>query len=258
MRSSRRVVFVAATLLWVGGALPTRLLAQGLVDPVVERKIDALLARMTLAEKVGQLNQYASGLDLTGPAPSAGEQGKVVDQIRAGEVGSLLNVVGAEATRKAQQLAVDGSRLKIPLLFGLDVIHGYRTIFPIPLGEAASFDLQAIERSARVAATEAAAAGVHWTFAPMVDIARDARWGRVMEGAGEDPYLGAQVAAARVRGFQGRDLAALDTIAACAKHYAAYGFAEAGRDYNTVELVQRDRRRPLDRQRPPAARDPEG
>jgi beta-glucosidase len=150
----------------------------------------------------------------------------------------MLNVVGAEATRKAQQLAVEGSRLKIPLILGLDVIHGYRTMFPIPLAEAASFDLAAIERSARVAATEAAAAGVHWTFAPMVDIARDARWGRVMEGAGEDPFLGAQVAAARVQGFQGEDLAALDTIAACAKHYAGYGFAEAGRDYNTVELTE--------------------
>jgi beta-glucosidase len=146
--------------------------------------------------------------------------------------------VGAEATRKAQQLAVEGSRLKIPLIFGLDVIHGYRTIFPVPLGEAASFDIQAIERSAHVAATEAAASGVHWTFAPMVDIARDPRWGRVMEGAGEDPFLGAQVAAARVRGFQGKDLAALDTIAACAKHYAGYGFAQAGRDYNTVDLTE--------------------
>ena len=186
----------------------------------------------------------------------------------------MLNVTGADATRKMQQLAVENSRLKIPLLFGLDVIHGYRTMFPIPLGEAASWDLAAVERRRAIAATEAAAAGVHWTFAPMVDIARDARWGRIMEGSGEDPYLGAQVAAARVRGFQGKDLAALDTIAACAKHYAAYGFAEAGRDYNTVdiseqtlrnvvlppfkaaadagvgdvhELVQRDRRDPVHR-----------
>jgi len=238
MRSGRFLVRLSAGLVAVWALLPGRLVAQGLVDAAVEKKIDALLARMTLEEKVGQLNQYASNLDLTGPPPSAGEQKKVVDQIRAGQVGSLLNVVGAEATRKAQQLAVEGSRLKIPLIFGLDVIHGYRTIFPIPLGEAASFDLQAIERSAHVAATEAAAAGVHWTFAPMVDIARDARWGRVMEGAGEDAYLGAQVAAARVRGFQGKDLAALDTIAACAKHYAAYGFAEAGRDYNSVDISE--------------------
>jgi beta-glucosidase len=150
----------------------------------------------------------------------------------------MLNVVGAEATRKAQQLAVENSRLKIPMIFGLDVIHGYRTMFPIPLGETASWDMAAIEQSARVSATEAAAAGVHWTFAPMVDISRDARWGRVMEGAGEDPYLVGRAAVARVRGFQGQDLFALDTIAACVKHYAGYGFAEAGRDYNTVDISE--------------------
>jgi beta-glucosidase len=135
-------------------------------------------------------------------------------------------------------MALEGSRLKIPMIFGLDVIHGFRTIFPTPLGEAASWDLAAIEQSARIAATEAAASGIHWTFAPMVDICRDPRWGRIMEGAGEDPYLGSQIAAARVRGFQGQDLGALDTIAACAKHYAAYGFAEAGRDYNTVDVSE--------------------
>jgi beta-glucosidase len=212
--------------------------AQGLVNPATEKKIDALLAQMTADEKVGQLNQYSSGLDLTGPAASPGAQKAAYEQIRAGLVGSLLNVTGAEATRKAQQLAVDNARLGIPLVFGLDVIHGYRTMFPTPLGETASWDLAAIEQSARIAATEAAAAGVHWTFAPMVDICRDPRWGRIMEGAGEDPYLGAQAAAARVRGFQGKDLAALDTIAACAKHYAAYGFSEAGRDYNTVDVSE--------------------
>ena len=193
---------------------------------------------MTLEEKVGQLNQYSSAFDVTGPAPSAGAQKAMYDQIRQGLVGSVLNVTGAEATRKMQQLAVENSRLKIPLIFGLDVIHGYRTMFPTPLGEAASWDVQAIEQSARIAATEAAAAGVHWTFAPMVDIAWDARWGRIMEGSGEDPYLGAQMAAARVRGFQGKDLAALDTIAACAKHYAGYGFGEGGRDYNTVDISE--------------------
>jgi beta-glucosidase len=217
---------------------PRPLAAQSLVDPATEKRIDVLIAQMTIEEKVGQLNQYTSQFDVTGPAPSAGAQKIAYDQIRQGLVGSLLNVVGAEATRKAQQLAVQNSRLKIPMIFGLDVIHGYRTAFPIPLGEAASWDPEAIERSARVAATEAAAAGIHWTFAPMVDIARDSRWGRIMEGAGEDPYLGAQVAAARVRGFQGKDLAALDTIAACVKHYAAYGFAEAGRDYNTVDISE--------------------
>jgi beta-glucosidase len=218
--------------------VPAALAAPPLTRPDTEKKIDALLAQMTLEEKVGQLNQYSSGLDLTGPAASPGNQKVAFDQIRTGLVGSLLNVTGAEGTRKAQQLALEGSRLKIPLIFGLDVIHGYRTMFPTPLGETASWDVAAIEQSARIAATEAAAAGVHWTFAPMVDIARDARWGRIMEGAGEDPYLGAKAAAARVRGFQGADLAALDTIAACAKHYAAYGFGEAGRDYNTVDISE--------------------
>ena len=266
-------------------ALVPRAGAQPLASPQTEKKIDALLAQMTLEEKVGQLNQYSNPLDLTGPAAAAGHQQAAYDQIRTGLVGSMLNVNGAEATRKAQALALLGSRLKIPMIFGYDVIHGYKTIFPVPLGEAASWDLEAIERSARIAAVEAAAAGQHWTFAPMVDIARDARWGRIMEGAGEDTYLGSRIAAARVRGFQGKDLTALDTIAACAKHYAAYGFAEAGRDYNTVdiseqtlrnvilppfkaaadagaatlhELVQRDRRHPRDGERAPAARDPEG
>ena len=212
--------------------------AQGLLNPATEKKIDALLGQMTLEEKIGQLNQYSSPFDMTGPAPSQGAQKRAYDQIRGGLVGSMLNVTGAEATRKAQQLAVENSRLKIPLIFGYDVIHGYKTIFPIPLGEAASWDPAAVERSARIAATEAAAAGLHWTFGPMVDVARDARWGRIMEGSGEDPFLGSQLAVARVRGFQGKDLAAVDTIAACAKHYAAYGFAEAGRDYNTVDISE--------------------
>jgi len=206
-------------------------------DADTERRIDELLARMTLEEKVGQLNQYSSVFDITGPAPTEGRAAQIYDQIRQGLVGSMLNVNGAEATRKAQELAME-SRLRIPLIIGYDVIHGYKTIFPIPLGEAASWDPEAVERSARVAAVEASASGIHWTFAPMVDIARDARWGRIMEGSGEDPYLGAQMAAARVRGFQGSDLSAVDTIAACAKHYAAYGFAEAGRDYNTVDISE--------------------
>ncbi len=209
-----------------------------LIDPAVEKKIDGLLNKMTLEEKIGQLNQYSSTFDVTGPAPESGADLERYSQIRQGLVGSLLNVVGAEATRKAQSLAVENSRLGIPLIFGLDVIHGYRTMFPIPLGETASWDLEAIEKSARIAATEAAAAGIQWTFAPMVDICRDGRWGRIMEGAGEDPYLGSQVATARVRGLQGDDLSAVDTIASCVKHYAAYGFAEAGRDYNTVEISE--------------------
>ena len=214
------------------------LVASPLVVPATEKKIDALLARMTLDEKIGQLNQYSSGFDFTGPAPAGGKDLDLYEQVKRGQVGSLLNVIGAKATRKAQQVAVENSRLHIPLLFGLDVVHGYRTMFPVPLGESASWDLAAIEASARIAATEAAAAGVNWTFAPMVDICRDARWGRIMEGAGEDPYLGGLIAAARVRGFQGQDLAAVDTIAACAKHYAGYGFAEAGRDYNTVDISE--------------------
>jgi beta-glucosidase len=225
----RASLFVLMTCTLVGSPL---------VVPATEKKIDDLLGRMTLDEKIGQLNQYSSTFDLTGPVPEGGKKLDLYEQIKRGQVGSLLNVVGAEATRKAQQLAVENSRLHIPLLLGHDVIHGYRTMFPVPLGEAASWDLAAIEASARVAATEAAAAGVNWTFAPMVDICRDARWGRIMEGAGEDPYLGGLIAAARVRGFQGQDLAAIDTIAACAKHYAAYGFAEAGRDYNTVDLSE--------------------
>jgi beta-glucosidase len=228
---------LAAGLL-VFALVPREIGAQSLVNPATEKKIDVLLGQMTLDEKVGQLNQYSSPFDVTGPPPSAGAQKAAYEQIRAGLVGSMLNVTGAEATRKAQQLAVENSRLKIPLIFGYDVIHGYKTVFPVPLGEAASWDRTAVERSARVAATEAAAAGLHWTFAPMVDVARDARWGRIMEGSGEDSFLGAQMAAARVRGFQGRSLAAVDTIAACAKHYAAYGFAEAGRDYNTVDISE--------------------
>jgi len=207
-------------------------------DADVEARIDVLLGQMTLEEKVGQMNQYSSFHDLTGPAPEEERARARLDDLKAGRVGSMLNVLGAEATRAAQKEAVEGSRLGIPLIFGYDVIHGYRTIFPVPLGEAASWDLEAIEASARVAATEAAAAGVHWTFAPMVDICRDARWGRIMEGAGEDPFLGARIAAARVRGFQGASLSDLDSIAACAKHYAAYGLAEGGRDYNTVDISE--------------------
>ncbi len=195
-----------------------------------EPKIDSLLARMTLEEKLGQLNQ----LSVDGQ-PSA-EQ---LAMVRKGLVGSLFNLTGAEATRAAQRIAVTDSRLHIPLIFGQDVIHGYRTIFPIPLGEAASWDPEAVQAAAHVAATEAAAAGLHWTFAPMVDIARDPRWGRIAEGSGEDPYLGSAMAAARVRGFQGTDPRAPDAVLATVKHFAAYGGAEGGRDYNTVDLSER-------------------
>jgi beta-glucosidase len=193
-------------------------------------KIDSILARMTLEEKLGQLNQVS-----VDGQPSAAD----LELVRKGLVGSFLNLAGADATHAAQQVAVTESRLHIPLIFGLDVIHGYRTIFPIPLGEAASWDPEAVQAAAHVAAAEAAAAGVHWTFAPMVDIARDPRWGRIAEGSGEDPYLGSALAAARVRGFQGTDPRAPDAVLATVKHFAAYGGAEGGRDYNTVDMSER-------------------
>ena len=207
-----------------------------LMRPDIERKVDSVLALMTLEEKVGQLNQHTGSFDVTGPRPAEGSAAERYDLVKRGGVGSMLNVVGAKATREAQRLAVENSRLGIPMIFGYDVIHGYKTIFPVPLAESASWDLEAIETSARIAATEATAAGLHWTFAPMVDVGRDARWGRVMEGAGEDPYLGARIAVARIDGFQTNDLANLESMAATAKHFAGYAFAESGREYNTAEI----------------------
>jgi beta-glucosidase len=198
----------------------------------VEKRVNDLLARMTLEEKVGQLQQ----LDSVPKLWRVRDEHR--DLIPRGLVGSFLNVRGARNINEAQRMAVEQSRLKIPLLFGFDVIHGYRTIFPIPLGEASSWDPALVERSARIAAAEAAATGLKWTFAPMVDIARDPRWGRIMEGSGEDPYLGAIVARARVRGFQGPDPAAPERVLACAKHWVAYGAAEGGRDYDTVDLSE--------------------
>ncbi|WP_201984031.1 glycoside hydrolase family 3 N-terminal domain-containing protein [Hymenobacter rubidus] len=200
----------------------------------IERRISDLLAQMTLEEKVGQLNQY-SGREVTGPASD--RKNTLLTSIRNGQVGSMLNVKGVKDTREIQAEALK-SRLHIPLLFSLDVIHGYQTTFPIPLGEAASWDLDAIRLGAHVAAREAAASGIHWTFAPMVDIGRDPRWGRVMEGAGEDTYLGSLVAKARVLGFQGEKLGGTDAVMACAKHFAAYGAALAGRDYNAVDMSE--------------------
>ena len=197
----------------------------------VEKQIELLLAKMTLAEKLGQLQQ------LDGEA-NGNFRPEHREMIRKGLLGSTLNVRGAARTNELQRIAIEESRLKIPHLFAFDVIHGYRTIFPVPLGEAASWDPAAAELSASVAAREASAAGVRWTFAPMVDIARDARWGRIVEGAGEDPYLGAAMARARVRGFQGTDYSTPDRIIACAKHWVAYGAAEAGRDYNTVDISE--------------------
>ncbi len=201
----------------------------------MDARVDSVLSLMTLEEKVGQLNQLSSDFAATGPITPDGEK---QDRVRQGKVGSYLNVTGAARTRSLQEIAMQ-SRLRIPLLFAQDVIHGYRTIFPVPLAEAASWDLTAIERAARIAAIEAAGSGIHWTFAPMVDIARDPRWGRVMEGAGEDSYLGSLIAAARVKGFQGNGLGSLDAVMACAKHFAAYGAAEGGRDYNTTDMSLR-------------------
>ena len=212
------------------------LLAQGAVAQrkTIDQRVDSVLKLMTLDEKIGQLNQYTGDRDATGPITTNPNKLK---EIRDGKLGSMLNVRGAKETREVQEVAMQ-SRLKIPLIFGLDVIHGYRVTFPIPLAEAASWDLPAMELAARVAGRETAASGIHWTFAPMVDIARDPRWGRVMEGAGEDTYLGSQIAIARVKGFQGKGLGNLDAIMACAKHFAAYGAAIAGRDYNAVDMSE--------------------
>ena len=202
----------------------------------IEQRIDELLIKMTLEEKVGQMNQYNGFWDVTGPSPKEGNAATKYEHLRKGWVGSMLTVRGVKEVRAVQKIAVEETRLGIPLIIGFDVIHGYKTLSPIPLAEAASWDMDAIKNSAKTAASEAAASGINWTFGPNVDISRDARWGRVMEGAGEDPFLGSQVAIARVKGFQGDDLSNPLTIAACAKHFAAYGFAEAGRDYNTVDI----------------------
>ncbi|WP_395632589.1 beta-glucosidase BglX [Flavobacterium sp.] len=203
-----------------------------------DAKVDSVLNLMTLEEKIGQLNQYNGFWDATGPSPKEGQAALKFEHLKKGWVGSMLNVKGVKEVRAIQKIAVEQTRLGIPLIFGFDVIHGYKTISPIPLAEAASWDLQAIKKSAEIAAEEAAAVGLNWTFAPMVDISRDPRWGRVMEGAGEDPYLGSKIAEARVKGFQGNDLSSNKTIAACAKHFAAYAFAESGRDYNTVDVSE--------------------
>ena len=220
--------FLSLTLL-LSATVATQTFAQ---RKSIEQRVDSVMKLMTLTEKIGQLNQY-SGREVTGPASD--RKNYLLNDIKNGMVGSMLNVKGVKDTKEIQAIALQ-SRLKIPLLFSLDVIHGYKTVFPIPLAESASWDLSIIRRSAEVAAEESAASGIHWTFAPMVDIARDPRWGRVMEGAGEDPYLGSQIAKARVLGFQGEKLGALDRIMACAKHFAAYGASMAGRDYNPVDL----------------------
>lgn len=227
-----RKLFVAL-LIMVASVHTQQATAQALgPDPKMKVFIDALMKKMTLGEKLGQLNLPASGDIVTGQEKNS----DISKNIREGKVGGLFNIKGVAKIRDVQRVAVEESRLKIPLLFGMDVIHGYETAFPIPLGLSCSWDMPLIERSATIAAKEASADGINWTFSPMVDISRDARWGRVSEGSGEDPYLGAQIAKAMVRGYQGKDLTLNNTIMACVKHYALYGAAEAGRDYNTVDM----------------------
>jgi beta-glucosidase len=197
--------------------------------------VDDLMKKMTMEEKIGQLNLCSGGSFFTGPAVLQDNQGL----IRQGKVGAIMNTFGVDNVAALQKMAVEETRLGIPLIFGLDVVHGFRTIFPIPLAQACSWDMEAIEKSESIAASESTAMGVNWTYAPMVDIARDPRWGRVMEGAGEDTYLGSMIAAARVRGFQGTDLGDERTMMACVKHFAAYGAPQAGRDYHTVDMSER-------------------
>lgn len=207
-------------------------------DKKIEQRVDSVLKLMTLEEKIGQMSQFSANWDVTGPIMSDDFE----PYLKKGLVGSLFNVYTVDGVRKLQEMALAESRLKIPVLFAYDVIHGFRTIFPMPLAESCSWDLDGMRKSAAIAAAEASAEGIKWTFAPMVDVSRDARWGRVMEGAGEDTYYGCLVAKARVEGFQGgtnwQSLAGLNTLMACAKHFAAYGAAEAGRDYNTAELSE--------------------
>ncbi|SFE42760.1 beta-glucosidase BglX [Thermophagus xiamenensis] len=208
-------------------------------DPVIERKVDSVLNLMTLDEKIGQLNQYSGNFAVTGEVTDT----KSGEYLKKGMIGSTFNVFGADHVRMLQEQNLKYSRLKIPMLFAADVIHGLETTFPIPLAEACSWDLQLMEKSARIAAEEATASGVAWNFAPMVDISRDPRWGRIMEGAGEDPFLGSLIARARVRGFQGidsyKDFSKPNTMMACAKHFVGYGAAQAGRDYHTVDISER-------------------
>ena len=225
----KRILTVAALVL---GLCSIQAKAQQPTDAKMKAFIDALMKKMTLEEKLGQLNLPGSGDIVTGQAQSS-DIGK---KIREGKVGGLFNIKSVAKIREVQKVAVEQSRLKIPMIFGMDVIHGYETVFPIPLGLSCTWDMQLVENSARIAAVEASADGINWTFSPMVDICRDARWGRIAEGSGEDPFLGSQIAKAMVRGYQGNDLTKNNTIMACVKHYALYGAAEAGRDYNTTDM----------------------
>lgn len=223
----RRMQALAASLVVVAAGLQAQKAPRDM-----DRFIDQLMKKMTLEEKIGQLNLPVTGEITTGQAKSS----DVAKRIRNGEVGGLFNLKGVERIREVQRQAVEESRLGIPLLFGMDVIHGYETIFPIPLGLSCTWDMKVIEESARIAAVEASADGISWTFSPMVDVSRDPRWGRVSEGNGEDPFLGAAIARAMIRGYQGKDMSRNDEIMACVKHFALYGASEAGRDYNTVDM----------------------
>ncbi|WP_032588734.1 beta-glucosidase BglX [Bacteroides fragilis] len=223
----RRMQALAASLVVVAAGLQAQKAPRDM-----DRFIDQLMKKMTLEEKIGQLNLPVTGEITTGQAKSS----DVAKRIRNGEVGGLFNLKGVERIREVQRQAGEESRLGIPLLFGMDVIHGYETIFPIPLGLSCTWDMKAIEESARIAAVEASADGISWTFSPMVDVSRDPRWGRVSEGNGEDPFLGAAIARAMIRGYQGKDMSRNDEIMACVKHFALYGASEAGRDYNTVDM----------------------
>jgi beta-glucosidase len=221
-------VLLFAVLLFTSNQLK----AQQANDAKMKSFVDALMKKMTLEEKIGQLNLPGSGDIVTGQAQSS----DIAKKIKEGKVGGLFNIKSVAKIRDVQKVAVEQSRLKIPLIFGMDVIHGYETVFPIPLGLSCSWDMKLVENSARIAAVEASADGINWTFSPMVDIARDPRWGRIAEGNGEDAFLGSQIAKAMVKGYQGNDLKAKNTIMSCVKHYALYGAAEAGRDYNTTDM----------------------
>lgn len=228
MRPFPTVSKLLSILLFLFNGLPAMSQSQQKMNSFVS----ALMAKMTVQEKIGQLNLVVGGEATTGSVVSTG----VEEKIKQGKVGGMFSVSTPQRIRRIQELAVKESRLKIPIIFGMDVIHGYKTIFPIPLGLAASWDMQRIEQSARIAAQEATADGLNWTFSPMVDISRDPRWGRISEGSGEDPFLGSAIAAAMVRGYQGKDLAADNTLLACVKHFALYGAPEAGRDYHSVDM----------------------
>lgn len=232
IRSNRRTMIAIVLLLLLS-------ISAFAADPSIEKRVNDLLGKMTLEEKVGQINQInqgaATGMIVNGKPSTV----QVEEAVAAGRIGSMLNVTGAAESNRLQKIAVEKSRLHIPIIFGLDVIHGYRTIFPIPLGMASGWDPASVEAASQIAAREATASGVRWTFSPMVDIARDPRWGRIAEGAGEDPVLGAAIARAYVRGFQGPNMSSPDRLAACVKHYVGYGAAEGGRDYNSVDMSER-------------------